>query len=69
MIHRHLETSKHSKLVFEGRNLIGGVSRKGDTVLAIDRNGARLGIFPSSAEALARILQTPRRPLEIEGGR
>jgi hypothetical protein len=59
MMRRQLETSKRSALIFEGRKLIGAVSRKGDGFLAI-ANGAQLGIFPTRAGAFAAILQTPR---------
>jgi hypothetical protein len=60
MIRRQFETTKRSELVFEGRNLIGCVSRKGGAFLAIDRNGARLGTFPARAEAFAVVLKSKR---------
>lgn len=50
-----------SHLVFEGRELLGAVSRKSDAYVAIDKNGKRLGRFPNLAEACHAVRSEPRQ--------
>jgi hypothetical protein len=58
---RAIRPEERSHLIYhEERLLLGAVSHKGSGYLALDRNGRRLGAFPSLSAACAVIHRTAR---------
>jgi len=57
---RALRPEERSHLIYDGQLLLGAVSRKGGSYLALDRNGRRLGSFQSLSAACAVIHRAAR---------
>jgi hypothetical protein len=58
---RALRPEERSHLIYDdGRRLLGVVSRKADGHLALDKDGRRLGVFPSLSAACAVIHRAAR---------
>ena len=60
MSRRRQAAETPSQLVYDGRTLLGAVTRKADAFVAIDRDGKRIGKFTNRNDAFAAILKAPR---------